>query len=1023
MKNKFTFLFIISLFTLMYSSGYAQDKVVKGKITDSSGFPLPGANIIIKGTQKGTSTDSDGKYSINVSSGDILVYTFTGSKKEERTVSESTVYNIILKDDSNLLEEVVVVGYGMQKKNDVTGAMISVSAEQLKSRPVNNVIEAMQGKAAGVDITSNERPGTVGSITIRGVRSLTASNSPLYVVDGIPTGGIDNLNSNDIQSIDILKDASATAIYGSRGANGVVIITTKRGKAGKMSLDFSSSLTVENLQDDNKIMNAGEYIEWRRWAKYYANPLVFPRGDQPTNANDFIIFLGSGDPAAWANIQKGWASGTWDGSKVTTTNWMDLVTRTGISKQYNLSASGGTENMNGYLSFGYLDNEGTVKGQGYGRYTMKGSFDVTPKKWFSFGGSINASYSKNEYGQSTVGGNSVVNNIGGLYDAARSIFSYAVPYDSAGNRVEFPGGDIAVKTIVDEEKYSQDQRLSYRTTGSLYTQIDFGSFSPILKGLKYRMNFGPDFNMYRDGVYIDSKSVVRSGSSFASLTKNQTFTYTLDNLLYYDKTIGKHSFGATLLQSQSQYQFETNSMSADGIPFSSQKWNALSSSNVALNGWNSGMTENQLMSYMARLNYSFDGKYLLTVSGRSDGASQLSPEYKWAFFPSAALGWRIDKEDFLSNTSWINQLKVRFGVGVTGNAAIDAYATKEGLVPLFYPYGATVTPGSRPPTTLANQQVGWEKTTQYNIGIDFSVFKGRISGILDMYKSQTKDLLLKRSIPSVTGYIDTYDNIGETANKGIDLTLNTINVRTNKFQWDTSLSASWQEDHIVSLANGKQNDINNGWFINQPLGEIYSYASNGIWKEEDAAEMALFNANGHKFQAGMSRPVDQNGDHKIDANNDRVFIGNTRPKYTVGLTNTFTYNNIELSILLYGRMGYTYNTGGEGQAGRFNQRSINYYTENNKNSEYQKPIYSEGTGDAYSLILGYKNGSYLKVRNISLGYNIPKELAQKIGISNMKIYMQATNPGMLFRKVDWIDLDLGSSSWNRGITTGINVSF
>ncbi len=1013
-----------------------QQKTITGKVTDKSGSPMPGVTVVEVSTNNGTITDAEGNYTLSgVKTGNKISFRFVGMKTQEVVIQNQSTVNVLLEEETIGLEEVVAVGYGVQKKSDVTGAMVSVGADEITSRPVANAIQAMQGKAAGVDITSSERPGQLGQINIRGVRSLTASNSPLYVVDGIPLvtnvinedqnvvlGGIDNLNTNDIESIDILKDASATAIYGSRGANGVILITTKKGKSGKLSLNYTGSVTAETLQDDSELFSAGEYIEWRRWSKYYANPAVFPRGDQPTKANDYLIFLGSGDPSAWANIEKGWASGTWDPSKVTTTNWTGIVTRTGITQEHTISASGGTNKMNGYVSFGYLDNKGTVRGQGYTRYTGKASFDVIPKEWFSIGGNINGSYSVNEYGQSTVGRNGLVNQ-GGLYATARMIFPYTVPYDSNGNRVEYPGGDIAVKTVVDEWKYSQDQRVTYRMMGSFYIGADLGKISSVFNGLKFRMNFGPDFSTYRDGVYLDANSVIRTGSSFASLLKSQTFTYTLDNLLYYDRTFGKHTMGITLLQSQTKFNYETSFMSASGIPFSSQKWNALSSSNVSLDDWSSDLTEKQLMSYMARMNYSFADKYLLTVSGRYDGASQLAEGHKWSFFPSAALGWRMDQEGFLDNVDWIDQLKLRMGVGVTGNSAIGPYYTKGGLTSLFYAIGSTTTPGSKTSTVLANQGLGWEKTTQYNLGFDYSIFNGRISGLIDLYTSKTTDLLMEMTIPPVTGYSTTYANIGETANKGIDLTLNTVNIRTDKLQWSTSFNASWSKDRIVSLANGKEDDINNGWFINQPQGVIYGYESAGIWKEEDATEMAKFNANGHSFSAGMSRPVDQNGDYIIDANHDRVIIGNTRPNYILGMTNTVNYANFELSVFLFGRLGYWYDTGGEYQGGRFNQRKISYYNENNKNSDYQKPIYTEGSGDPYSGILGYKKASFIKVRNISLGYKVPNRAAASLGISNMKVFVQATNPGTLFRKIDWIDMDLVSSNWNRGFTAGVNIEF
>jgi TonB-linked SusC/RagA family outer membrane protein len=1010
---------------------------VTGKVTDSSGTPLPGVSVVVKGTTNGTITDANGKYSVgNVDENGVLQFSFVGMKMQEIKVDGKTIVDVILQEDAIGIEEVVAIGYGVQKKSDVTGALTSVTSEQITSRPVKNAVEAMQGKAAGVDITSNERPGTVGDITIRGVRSLTASNSPLYVVDGIPLvtgtvdaggntsnkvtlGGIDNINPNDIESIDILKDASATAIYGSRGANGVVLITTKKGKSGKLALNFDSSVTTEKIHEFSPLFSAGDYVEYRRWAEYYAYPTVYARGDQPTQANDAKIF--TGDETAWNNILKGWASGTWDGSKLTTTNWTDFVTRTGVTTQNTLSASGGTDKMKAYGSFGYTDSDGVVKGQGYKRYNANVSVDITPLKWFSFGGNLNSSYSIQEYGQSTAG-NVGVSAQTGLYQSAYGIFTYALPYDANGTRIDYPGGDIAVKTIIDEEKYSQDQRVTFRTFGSLYAQLDFGGFTPVLKGLRFRTNFGPDIQTWRDGIYDDGKSVIRSGSAYASLEKRQRLSYTLDNLLYYDKTLGQHGISLTLLQSQTQFETESSYMSADNIPFSSQKWNALGAVS-SLKSWSSGIIKQSLLSYMARLNYSFTDKYLLTVSGRYDGASVLADGNKWSFFPSAALGWRIDQENFMANADWINQLKLRLGVGVTGNAAIDPYSTKGRLEAMFYPYGATSTPGQLNVTTLANQDLGWEKTTQYNIGLDFSVLQSKIYGSFDVYTSNTTDLLLQKSIPTVTGFSSTYANIGETKSKGIDLTLTTVNVKNRDFEWTTTVNASYQDNEIVSLANGKNDDLNNSWFIGKSQSVIYGYEADGVWQESDATEMAKFNANGHTFTAGNVKPIDQNGDYKIDANNDRVIIGSTIPKFILGMTNTFNYKGFELSAFFYGRMGYSYSAGGEGLVGRYQQRAVNYYTINNTNSEYQKPIYSAGYGDQYYASLGYRQGSFLKIRNISLGYNLPEKITSKLGVSKLRLYVQATNPGFIFNQVPWIDLDLRYHASNRGFVTGLSLQF
>jgi TonB-dependent starch-binding outer membrane protein SusC len=1002
------------------------DKTITGKVSSSEdGQGLPGVSVVVKGTTTGTNTDASGNYKINVANDNaVLVFSAVGFVTQQITVGSLSAINLSLVADLKSLEEVVVVGYGERRKSDVTGSIVSISAADITQRPVSNALQGMQGRAAGVDISSTDRPGSVGSITIRGVRSLTASNSPLYVVDGIPliSGGIDNLNPYDIESIDVLKDASATAIYGSRGANGVVIISTKKGKNGKFTLSLNSALTSETLQNRSQIMNAGQYIEYRRWAKYYENPLVYPRGDAPTQKNDLDIFLGTSDPSAWNNILKGWAGSTWDGSKVETTDWVDMVTQTSLTGQHTLSASGGTDKMKAYGSFGFLDNVGTVVGQGYKRYSGKLSVDIAPTTWFSMGGTLNTAYSVQEFGQSAAGRNSLVNT-SGLYETARTIFSYAVPYDAAGNRVEFPGGDIAIKTIVDEAQYSQDQRVTLRAFGSFYSEFNFGGFTKALEGLKFRTNFGPDISTYRDGMYIDAQSVIRAGSSYAALIKEQSMSYTLDNMLTYNKTLKKHQIGLMALHTQTQYNFEQSSSAGDNVPFASQKWNALSSSNMPLSSWGSNLIQRQLRSYLGRVNYDFDNKYLLTVSGRYDGASQLSEGNKWAFFPSMALGWRLNNESFLSNQTWIDLLKLRAGVGVTGNSAIDPYSTKGGLNSIFYSNGAALIAGVTNSTTLANQDLGWEKTTQYNYGIDFSLFRKKISGSLDYYTSNTTDLLLLKTIPSVTGFINTYANVGATASKGIDLTLNTLNFSKGGFEWSSTFNGSWQDNQIVTLANGKIDDINNNWFIGKSIGVIYSYQNTGIWQAGDSDEMAKFNANGQKFSAGLTRPIDQNGDYKIDANNDRVIIGSTIPKFLVGLTNDFEYKGISLSIFLYGRLKYLFNTGGEGLTGRPNQRVVNYYTEINTTSDYQKPIYTAGTGDPYSLALGYRDGSFLKIRNISLGYNLPDKISKSLGLSHSRIYFQAQNPGMVFNKIDWIDMDLRSSAWNKGYTMGINLDF
>ncbi len=1023
---------VLLLFLLSFFSSHAQNFSISGKVTDETGSPLDGATVLEKGTKNSTVTKDGGLFHLNISSGKAkLIISFVGHVEQEIAVNNQANLSVLLKTTNENLSDIVVIGYAAVKRKDVTGAVARIGQQDIKSRPVTTALEAMQGKIAGVDITSNERPGQLGTITIRGVRSISASNAPLFVVDNIPltTGGIDNINTYDIETIDVLKDASATAIYGSRGANGVVIITTRTGKNGKPVLSLNSAVTINKLHDGDVMMNSAQYIDFRRWAYYYSSPSAYPRGDQPTIANDKNIFLASADPSAWANIAKGWAGGTWDGSKVATTDWLGMVTQTGIISSHSLSVSGGTDKIKAYGSFGYLNTKGTSIGQSYVRYSGKSSIDIAATKWFSMGSNISVSYGVQEFGQSPTG-SSAVSAASNIYESARALFPYAVPFDSAGNRIILPGGDAAYKTIVNEQNYTKDERTNLRAFGSLYGQVDLGAIVPVLKGLKYRMNFGPDFSLYRDGVYVDGQSVIGAGTNRASLAKAQTFSYTLDNLVYYDKTVRQHSFGITLLQSYTKYNTDSSSIAALGVPFSSQLWNALTQTIISpsnLTSYSTNLVQYRLLSYMARLNYSYADKYLLTASIRQDGSSVLGNGHKTAVFPSAAVAWRINHESFFK-TAWVNDLKLRLGVGVTGNSAIAPYSTLGPVTPLFYPFISSSTAGSTPSTTLANQSLEWERTTQYNAGIDFSLFNGRINGGLDVYTSNTPNLLLLRQIPTVTGFTNIYANIGATANKGFDFSLNTVNIKTSDFTWSTTTNFSFQKEHIVTLANGKQDDINDTLFIGQPIGVIYGYQSAGIWHYSDSATFKKFNANGNVFSAGNVRPVDQNNDNKIDPNNDRKIIGNTRPNYIIGMTNTFKYKDFELSVFLYGRLHYWYATGGESEGGRGTQRLINYYTENNQNSEFQKPIYTAGSGDPYSAILGYQKASFIKIRNVSLAYNLNQAALKRTGISGLRLYVQLISPGMLFSKIKYIDMDVANSTnptgiSNRGVTFGLNATF
>lgn len=957
--------------------------------------------------------------------------------------------SVTMKDDALLLEEAVAVGYGTMKKSDITGAMVSVKSEELVQNPVLNAVEALQGKAAGVIIGNNGRPGSAGSINIRGTNSFS-SGSPLIVIDGVvaQSVGLDMINPQDIETIDILKDASATAIYGARGGSGVILVTTKRGNSGKLSLSYSGTFSAEKIYEVVPYMDAAQTLEWRRWAMYYAGETNIP-GDQPNIDVDYkgINIKGISD-TAWANILKGWGltmdqwnagqkSTNWDPSKIASTDWTQFTDRVGITHEHTLSASGGTDKMKAYVSLGYMNNKGTTIGQEYQRYTFRTSVDITPVKWFSMGGSINARFGDQEYGVDGSGGAS--NSVpGSLRAKAQALFPYAVPYDEHGDVVVIPDGNSLNATVVDEFGKTELSNLNYNFTGSFYAGLDFGEMWAPLKGLTFKSTFGPQLSFSQSYKYMSGDSAVRiaqkGGQDLVTSSASKNFSWTLDNIVSYARTFGDHSVNATLLQ-EAWYKMNTTlySMSGYGIALKevgmemTQKWWGLGNGTYTRDGEPSfnSLTETQMESYMARLNYSYKNKYIATVSFRRDGASQLGVGHKWANFPSVALAWRIDQENFMKNVNWIDQLKLRAGWGKTGNYNVGAYASKDNLSRGTLPFGGKAITVYYTPESFANQSIGWELTDQYNVGLDFSVLKGRISGVIDVYKNITKGMIFSVSLPSVSGFTGTKENLGQVNNGGFDFTLNTINISRKDFNWRSTVNLGYNQNKIIELQNGKEDMVNDGRFIGYPTSVAYTFESMGLWGDsaEELAEMAKFNANGNNFQPGMTRVKDQNGDYKIDANNDRVIMGNSTPKFTLGFNNTLRWKNFTLDIFMYGRFGYFTQTGA-GQNTATPSRVLDYYTDNHKNSTYGRPSFAkESTEDSYAgNLIQIKHAGWLKVRQISLGYMLPQKFVNKLGLNTIKATAQLKNPFSIYDSCFWTDSDAGQSV-NRGLVFGLNIGF
>ncbi|WP_437921073.1 SusC/RagA family TonB-linked outer membrane protein [Sphingobacterium sp. LRF_L2] len=1026
-------LVFIGLFLLLAIPAWAQTNI-SGSVKDQEGNPLPGVTVSVKGTTIATTTDATGTFKVSAPGNGTLVFTMIGYTSQELAVANKTAVVVTLASESELVEEVVVVGYNVVKKSDVTGAVASIGTKELKAMPVKDALQAMQGKTAGVDITSNQRPGTTGSIKIRGVRSLNADQDPLYVVDGmiLQTGGIENINPSDIESIDVLKDASATAVYGSRGANGVVLVTTKKGKAGRLTLNYAGTATMERMYDVTEYMDAAEWLDYARLAKNGTTT--------PDYASDYSRW--GSVAASWANIAKGWTEGNtkWDPSLVGNFDWADYGRQDALSTEHTLSIGGGNEKSQGYGSFGYLKQDATQPGQLYDRFNTKISFEASPTKWFKMGTAVNLAYSNQDYGYNF---SKSVTGAGDYYSALRGMLPWTVPYDENGDYIRNPAaGDINIVNPINELDYNTNQRQTFVANGSFFGEFDLGEMYSPLKGLRYRIQFGPEFKHYRLGLANAAEGINGDGNNAVTYNTDRRLAWTLDNLIYYDRQFGMdHRLGLTLLQSASTYNQETSTMKGTDVASAEELWYNIKSG--GFNGdYGTTLEERQMESYMVRGNYSFKDRYLLTAFIRWDASSVLAEGNKWASFPSISGAWRIDQESFMQNVNFVNNLKLRLGYGVVGNAAIDAYQTKGGLTQNFYNWSSTSSssgyvasdPSASSPQKMANPGLTWERTTQYNIALDFGVLKNRVSGSFDLYKTKTKDLLMVMGLNPVTGYPSTWANVGKTEGWGIDFQLNTVNIQKENFQWLTSFTWSKDRSKIVALNNGRSEDLSNNWFVGQDISVAYDFVYDGIWKTSEAEEAAKYGRNPGQIRVKDLGGVDGAPDGAIDANYDKQIIGSYRPKWSGGISNTFTYKNFELSFFIFSRWKFLVNAGAATLDGRYMQRKLDYFIPGvNEDAEYYQPGSNGEAADTYSSSMNYQDGSFIKLRNVSFGYSFPSSKLERLGISNLKIYGQLMNPAMLYSKTDFLDTDLstynnnttqpGSAITTRGAVLGLSIGF
>lgn len=1013
---------------------------IRIEVLDENGKIMTGASVSVDKTSKMGLTNKDGIATLDVAAGDVVTISYVGFDSKQVRITEEMIkgnsITITLQVKQSTLDDIVVIGYGTQRKSDVTGALTRVTEQTIKERPVMNVAQALQGKASGLNVATNIKPGEMPAIRIRGTRSANASNDPLYVVDGIPivsqlgvsSFSVNDLNPNDIASVEILKDASATAIYGSRGANGVILITTKKGAKGKVTLSFNSNVTLDSYKDLADRLSGGEYINRLRYALmngrryqagnpgdlnmapvlWYPTPALdsanFPASQITNNYSELLAATMKGyawnadgtvamRPTTDDERAMGWPDMVpdYNAGRIPSYDWIGAATRTGVTHNHQLAISSGTDISKLYMSLGYNKQSGVQRDQDFTRFNLNLNGEVNATKWFTLGVSILASLANQNFGM-----NDNLSNTGAkdLFGRATGMFPWAFPRDSAGAFVRNPGGNLSGWNPLIDIGQSINERRAASAFSNLHAEIKFTPW------LKYRVNFGAQIRNTRNGSWTgpDATSHLSARANTASYERQEHFSWIVENLLYFDKTIANaHKVGVTLLQSSQHSRSERTSTSVNGTVIPLSRWYDLGSNTAGNPGIGTGFTENKLSSFMGRVNYTLLDKYLLTASGRFDGSSVLAPDHKWAFFPSFALAWKMQEEGFLQRVSWLNELKPRIGYGVTGNSSVNPYTTSGPLGRNNYAFGAVPAIGFLP-ESVKNPDLGWEKTAQTNFGIDFTILDSRISGSVEYYTQNTDDLIFSRSLPAVSGYVTKLMNIGRSKNRGVEVTLSTVNVKKGDFTWSTDFNWSSNREEIVELINGKEDMLASRMFIGQPWQVFYQLQNDGIWSgnSKDLAEMAQFKTiGGLDFRPGTVKVVDQNGDYKITAE-DYVIRGNPRPKWYGGITNTFKYKGFTLSSFIYARVGQTYFGGYQGV---FGQDFGNMWNWNTQRGKWPVPMLGASAVTNVSAAAQYQDGSFAIVRNISLIYDVPAKILNLAKMKSLQLNVQVLNPFIIGGKL------------------------
>lgn len=943
-----------------------QQKVVTGLVTERDGVSLPGVAVQERGTTNGVFTDAQGQYRLTLSTTNpVLVFSFVGYTTQEIPVGTSSVVNLTLMSSEVGLDEIVVVGYGTQRKESVTGSVASMRGDAIRDVPSSNITQALQGRLAGVELQqTSTKPGATMQIRIRGTRSLNASNDPLIVLDGIPfAGSISDIDPSDIRSLDILKDASATAIYGSRGSNGVLLITTNKGIKGQPAkFTYNGYYGLKNVFAPYPMMDGPDFIKLRTDAGVYS-----------TNGLDEFNEVN--------------------------TNWQDLFYRTGSVTSHDLGVTGGTEKGNYKFGVGYYKDEAVVPEQNYSRISLRGSLDQELGKYLMVGFTTNNNFSINN-------GNNL-----SLYSVL-SNSPIADPYNEDGTWkriIRMPLDDqwVATRDVIENlgDKWI-DQTKAFGSYNSLYGEVKI----PGIQGLKYRMNVGLNYRNAFSGAYTGEGVFDINAKTVSSATRSNSLTtsWEIENLLTYDRTFaGKHQLNLVALYSAEQGFFNRSHITAKDIPADAFQFYNLGRANQqpVIDPANQWYNMTGLMSGMGRVMYSYDNRYMVTASYRYDGSSRLAEGHKWVSYPAVSVGWNLHNESFMKDVTLINSLKLRVGYGVASNQAIDAYSTLGLLGTRPYNFGSTFETGFYV-TDLPNPDLGWEYTSTMNYAVDFSILNNRLSGTIEYYNAQTKDLLFRVGLPPTSGVTSYMANIGKSENKGFEISLDGVILDSpSGWRWDAGINLYANRNKLLALASGQEKDEGNWWFVNYPIDVIFDYEAIGLWQEGDPY-LSILEPGGN---VGMIK-VKYTGDYNPDGTPVRAIgaldrqVMSMEPKFQGGFNTSVGYKGFDISIVgtfksgglliatPYGANGYL-----NILSGRRNNVEVDYWMPDNTDARYPKPGGIGGDQPKYLNSLSYFDASYMKIRTVTIGYNLDNiNWIKSNGVENLRVYFTLQNPLVMF---------------------------